>query len=134
MRKNLNFMITVLSLVFCMSAMAFGQDTTGSIEGYVKDAAGAVVPNVAVTIKSSTGTGAGTDSTGVGTGYNRTLTADGSGFFRLLGVPSGSYTVTTTATSGFGAATYENVVVVIGRATQLDIQVTPGQATAVVDV
>lgn len=127
-------MITVFSLVFCMSAVAFGQETIGSIEGYVKDAAGAVVPNVAVTVKSSTGTGTGTDTTGVGTGYNRTLTADGSGFFRLLGVPPGSYVVTTAATSGFGAATYENVIVVVGKATQLAIQVTPGQATAVVDV
>lgn len=127
-------MITMLSLVFCMSAIAFGQETTGSIEGYIKDAAGAVVPSVAVTVKSSTGSGAGTDSTGVGTGYNRTLTADGSGFFRLLGVPSGSYVVTTAETSGFGAARYENVIVVLGRATQLEIQVTPGQASAVVDV
>ncbi len=126
-------MITVLSLVFCLNVIAFGQETTGSVEGVVKDAAGAVVPNVSVTIKSFRG-GAISDTTGVGQGYSRTITTDGNGFFRVLGVPPGAYIVTTEATSGFGAATYENVRVILGNATQLDIQVTPGGASAVVDV
>ncbi|MGB7209591.1 MAG: carboxypeptidase regulatory-like domain-containing protein [Pyrinomonadaceae bacterium] len=135
MRKNLKFMITVVSLVFCLSAVAFGQETTGSIEGVVKDATGAVVPNVSVTIKSYMGANAGTtSSTGIGQGYNRSITTDGNGFFRVLGVPPGAYVVTTEATSGFGVATYENVKVILGNATQLDVQVTPGGASAVVDV
>jgi len=35
MRKNFKFMTTMLSLVFCLSAIAFGQESTGSIEGLV---------------------------------------------------------------------------------------------------
>jgi hypothetical protein len=134
MKKKFKFMITMLSLAFCLSAIAFGQESNGTIEGVVKDATGAVVPNVSVTIKSSTGTTGITSTTGIGQGYNRTVTTDSNGFFRVLEVPPGAYTVTTAATSGFGAATYENVRVVLGRSTQLDIAVAPGQASAVVDV
>lgn len=124
-------MVTVLSLVFCLAALAFGQETTGSIEGTVKDAAGAGVPNVSVTIKSSTGSGAGTSTTGVGQGFNRTVSADGSGFFRVLNVPPGVYVVSTEPTAGFGAATYDNVNVVLGKATPLDIEVKPGVSEVV---
>lgn len=134
MKRNIQILITALTVVLCSSLLAFGQETTGSIEGVVKDATGAVVPNVSVTVKSTRGTGVGTDTTGVGQGFNRTISADGNGFFRLLQVPPGTYTVTTAAASGFGQATYENVTVVLGRATQLDIQVTPGGASATVDV
>jgi len=134
MIKQFRFLTTILAVVFCLSAIAFGQETTGSIEGTVKDSTGAVVPNVSVTIKSSTGTGVGTSTTGVAQGYSRTVSADGSGFFRVLNVPPGMYVVTTAATGGFGAATYENVTVVLGKATQLEMTVAPGQASATVDV
>ncbi len=124
----------MLSLVFCLSAVAFGQEANGSIEGVVKDPAGAVVPNVAVTIKTVAGAQGATSSTGVGQGYNRTVNTDSNGFFRVLEVPPGSYVVTTAPTAGFGTATYENVRVVLGKATQLDIAVSAGGASAVVDV
>ncbi len=40
----------------------------------------------------------------------------------------------TTPTSGFGEAKYENVVISVGKNTQLDITVSPGTATNTVDV
>src|ERR1700752_5436039 len=101
MRKNSKYIVLVLSLVFCLAAIAFGQETTGSIEGTVKDSTVAIVPNVSVTIKSTTGTGAGTTTTGVSQGFNRTVQTDSAGFFRLLTVPPGTYVVTTAATAGF---------------------------------
>jgi hypothetical protein len=136
MRKNFNFLLSMLTLVFCLSAVAFGQETTGNIEGTVRDAQGAVVPNVAVTIRSFTGAtdNSGTTTSGNSQGFNRTITADGSGFFRVLQVPPGVYVVTTAATAGFGESRYENVQVVLGKTTQLDIQLTAGGASATVDV
>lgn len=126
MRKNLNFLCFVLSAVLCMSAIAFGQaETTGNIEGTLTDQTGAVVPNVSVTIKNSSS---------ASSGFNRTVTANGEGFFRVLQLPPGVYVVTTTEASGFGAATYENVQVTLGRTTQLNIQLTAGAASVVVDV
>ena len=117
--------MTVLTVVLCSSLLAFGQETTGSIEGFVKDPTGAVVPNVAVTIKDAGATGAG---------FSRTVTTDSQGFFRILQVPPGRFTVSTAAAAGFGASTVQNVQVVLGRATQLDIGVTAGTQEITVDV
>lgn len=134
MKKYFSFMI-MLAFVFCLTADAFGQETTGNIEGTVKDQSGAVVPNVSVTIQNinSSSDASGTVTTGTSQGFNRTITSDSEGFFRVLQVPPGVYTVTTAAVSGFGEARYENVQVVIGKTTQLNVDVKPG-ASAVVDV
>ena len=132
MRKNFRFMTLMLSL-FCLSVVAFGQETTGNIEGYVKDPSGAVVPNVSVKIVSAEVTENNT-RTSVATGVTRNLTTSAEGYFRAAQLPPGIYTVTTEATSGFGAATLNNVNVSVGRTTQLDINVTVGTGTTVVDV
>jgi hypothetical protein len=135
MRKKFNFIVSILSIVFCLSAIAFGQSQFGSIEVTVKDQNGAVVPNVAVTIKNigSTTDASGATSTGTGSGFNRTVTTDSDGFVRVMSIPPGIYNVTTSAT-GFGPAVYNNVAVVIDKATQIEVQVQPGTATATVDV
>ena len=124
---------TILAIV-CFSLTAFGQETTGGIEGTVKDANGAVVPNITVTITTAAQTATGTTTTGTGAGFRRSLTTDNEGFFRALQIPPGVYTIITTPASGFGEAKYENVNVAIGKNTQLDIIVNPGTATTTVDV
>lgn len=128
------FRVLFLSLVFCLSATVFGQETTGSIEGYVKDSAGAVVPNVNLTITSASGTASGTTTTGIGAGFRRSITTNEEGFFRILQVPPGTYDVVTAASGGFGEARYENVTVAIGQTTQLPITVNPGSNVTTVDV
>lgn len=133
MRKNMKSISFMLSLVFCFALTAFGQETTGTIEGYVKDPSGAVVPNVSVTVQSANET-ENTTRTSVATGFTRTLTSSDEGFFRVQQVPPGIYTITTQAASGFGATTLNNVNVGVGRTTQLDISLTIGAGTTVVDV
>lgn len=131
MRKSFKILISIISLVLCLTAFAFGQETNGNIEGTVKDQAGAVVPNVTITIASSKGT----STTGVTVGYKRTLTTDDGGFFRVLQVPPGAYDVVTSATAnGFGVAKYENVTVAIGQTTIVNVTVNPGTNLTVVDV
>lgn len=134
MKKNFLFVKLLFSLVLCVSVTAFGQETTGGIEGYIKDSTGAVVPNVTVTITSARESSSGTTTTGTSTGFRRTITTDDDGFFRVLQIPPGSYNVTTAATGGFAEARYENVTVAIGRNTQLDITVAPGTSVTTVDV
>jgi hypothetical protein len=136
MRKQLKFISLILSVIFSLTAAVFSQETTGNIEGTVKDPTGAVVPNASVTIRSFQGStdNSGTTTTGVSQGFNRTVTADEAGFFRVLQIPPGVYIVTTAPISGFGEARYENVQVVLGRTTQLDIELQAGNASAVVDV
>lgn len=126
------FLLVVIVLSIC--SLAFGQETTGSIEGSVKDTAGALVPNVTLTITSAGASTAGTTTTGSGGAFKRTITTNAEGFFRILQVPPGNYDVVTVPGSGFGEARYENVSVAIGQNTQLPITLTPGSSVTTVDI
>ena len=132
--KKTRYATLVLSLIMCFGAVAFGQETTGSIEGTVKDPNGAVVPSVTVTITNAKATASGTTTTGIGAGFKRTSTSNDDGNFRVLQVPPGVYDVVTTPSAGFGEARYENVTVTIGQATQLTVTVTPGTSVTTVDI
>jgi hypothetical protein len=121
-------------IVLATSSFAVGQETTGSIEGNVKDPAGALVPNVTLTITNANASSAGTTTTGTGSAFKRTITTNEEGFFRILQVPPGLYDVVTTASGGFGEARYENVSVTIGQTTQLSLTVKPGSSVTTVDI
>ncbi len=121
------------TIVLTTVSLAFGQETTGSIEGSVRDATGAVVPNITLTITTATET-SGTGATVFGAGFKRTVTTNDEGSFRVLQVPPGTYDVFTTEASGFGEARYENVAVAIGKTTMLAITVNPGSTAVTVDV
>ena len=125
MSKNPFSTCLVVLAFLCFAMPGFGQETFGGIEGVVKDSAGAVVPNVSVTI---------TNADNSGSGFRRTVTTDNEGFFRVLQVPPGNYSVVTAPSGGFGGTRYENVTVAIGRNTQLDIAVSPGGNVTSVDV
>ncbi|HLL16846.1 MAG TPA: TonB-dependent receptor [Pyrinomonadaceae bacterium] len=123
MVKNFKFLPSILALLFCLSGFAaFGQETTGEIQGTVKDPAGARVPGVTVNIK------------GIDVGFNRDITTDEEGYFRARQIPPGIYTVTAAATAGFTGQTKERVRVALGQATTVDFDVTVGGATADVTV
>lgn len=121
MRKNIKFISFVLSLVFCFAMTAFGQETTGEIQGTVTDPQGAVVPNVTITIS------------GINVGFNRTVQTDDQGFYRARQIPAGTYRVTIAANSGFTEQIKENVQVALGNATTLDFALSTSVG-AVVDV
>jgi hypothetical protein len=131
MKRISNFLVLSFAAILLMSAAAFGQtETTGNIEGTITDQAGAVVPNISVTLKNM----AVSSGASASAGFSRTVTADGSGFFRVLQIPPGVYEVTTAEASGFAAARYENVQVTLGRTAKLNIQLTTGTTAVVVDV
>src|ERR1051326_1952765 len=86
----------------CFVVMAFLQtrlraDTTGAILGAVRDAGGAAVPGVAVTVAN------------VETNLHQTALSDTSGDYRFLALPVGTYTVEATH-SGFRKFVAGNVV------------------------
>lgn len=116
MSRILKSITAIFTLALCFSFTALAQEQTGSIQGTITDPAGAVVPGVEVTIASTAGS----------TGFRRTTTADSNGFYIIQQVPPGSYTVTTTAISGFGVATANNVGVNLGSATVLNIALSAG--------
>jgi hypothetical protein len=120
--KNFKFMTVVLSFMLALSAIAFGQNTTGSIEGTITDQTGAVVPGVTVTVKS----------TGTTAGYNNTTTTNGDGYFVFSQIPVGTYQVTTNSAT-FKSATGE-VTVVLDKDANFSPKLEPGAPTVTVDV
>ncbi|HMT08138.1 MAG TPA: carboxypeptidase regulatory-like domain-containing protein [Pyrinomonadaceae bacterium] len=94
----LKLIVSILSVFALTSAIAFGQGTTGAIEGTVKDEKGAVVPGATVTLA------------GLSAGFNQTTTSNDSGSFRFERVPGGRYKVTVGAISGFVEKSMEVLV------------------------
>lgn len=112
MKRDLRTFLISLLLVTLLSAMAFGQETTGTLEITVKDANDAVVPNVPLQIESS----------GATSGYKRNVTTNAEGYFRLLQVPIGKFTITAAATAGFVEKKLDQVEINLGRTTALTIE------------
>lgn len=96
--------------------------TTGSVEGVVTDAAGAVVPNATVVLS------------GPGLVRPQTTSADENGGYRFLQVPPGRYTVKVDAAAGFGAFEQSNVEVNLSKSTQVNISLGAQGVSGTVDV
>jgi hypothetical protein len=122
MNKNFRFISLVLSFTFCFAAVAFGQNTSGSIEGTITDQNGAVVPNATVTAKSSGSTA----------GFNGTVTTNEDGYFQFPKVPIGTYIVTATNTN-FKTSKQE-VTVSLDKAAIVNTKLEVGGSDVVVDV
>ncbi len=111
MKKDLVVGWLTVFAVLAFSLVAVGQETTGNIEVTVKDEADAVVPNATVTIQNTGSTGS----------FKRTVTANDSGFARVILVPPGEYTVIVAAISGFAERRADNVSVGLGKTTPVSI-------------
>ena len=114
--------VMTVSLVLCFATAVFGQRTTGDLEGKVTDPNGAVVPNVSITL------------TGVSVGFKRTVQSDDQGEFRIQQVPTGTYKISTAATSGFQAAAVENISVSVEKVTVVTVKLGITTTTTTVDV
>ncbi len=112
MRKDFRSIFTLLAVVLSFALTAVAQETTGSIEITAKDSAGAIVPNVTITVSAS----------GTSAGFKRTVTTNDSGFARVLQIPPGTYTVTSAAVSGFVERTLPNIGVSLGKATIVNLE------------
>lgn len=100
MNYSFRLIASIISVFALTTAIAFGQVTTGTIEGTVKDAKGDVVPGATVTLSGQTA------------GFNQTVTSNDNGVFRFERVPTGRYKVTVGAISGFAETTIDAQVVV----------------------
>ncbi len=112
MKKDFRSIFTLLAVILSFAFAAFAQETTGSIEISAKDAAGAIVPNVAITISAS----------GNSAGFKRTVTTNDEGNARVLQVPPGTYTVSSAAVSGFVPKTITGIIVSLGKVTPINME------------
>ncbi len=110
MRRIIRNTLITLSFALCLAATAFGQRTTGDIEGTITDTNGAVVPGVKVTV------------TGITVGFSRSVQSDSQGVFRIQQIPAGSYKLSTAPIAGFAAMTVDSVTVTIENVTAANIK------------
>src|SRR6266481_2964386 len=89
-------------IMFLIAGIAWGQVTTGTISGTVKDSTGAVLPGTMVVILN--------DETGI----SRTLQTDASGRYSAPSLSLGHYRVTGTL-AGFHAVSRTGIVLTVGR-------------------
>jgi hypothetical protein len=124
MTKHFSFRLAAMALMslFIGLGSVFAQSTvTGGINGTVTDPQGSVVPNATVTV------------TNTGTNSVVTVNANADGGYRVNNLQPGNYRVETSV-SGFAPTKAENVVVEVGKTTNVDVTLTVGTATAEVQV
>ena len=109
----------ILALCLCLTGIVFGQETTGTIEGTVVDAQGGRIAGATVLVE--------------GNAFNRTATTDSDGFYRILQVPAGTYSITTSAPN-FAPDKIQDVQVTLGRVTTAEIKLNAGDVSAAVVV
>ena len=114
------------TLMLCIAALllfasgAVAQETTGGLQGTVKDQSGAVVPNAHVVVHGATLV------------VDKGIDTDGSGYFRFANLPPGDYDVTVSA-KGFKTAK-RDLTLEVGHLPSIDFTLDLGSATEVVEV
>jgi hypothetical protein len=120
MRKPLSRTLLVILFTFFLTLPGWCQYGAG-LQGTITDNTGAVVA------------GAGVTATNQQTGVQYTTESTGAGFYRINGLPPGNYTVEVKA-GNFRNYTSTDVVIASEQVRGLDIALSPGTATEVVQV
>lgn len=102
MLKNSLLLAVTCALAFSATPAFSQQMGTGTIDGRIVDATGAVLPGVSVTL------------TNAETGLSRTVVTDGNGRFRIPLLPVGRY-VLTTDLAGFQSLRRDGLVLNVGQ-------------------
>ena len=122
-RFNRNLILSLLLGVlatFCGSK-ASGQDATGRVTGIIVDPSGAVIADAHITV------------TNVATHISRETSSDGTGFYQILALPIGSYTVFVEH-QGFRSATTAESKLEINQTLKIDVKMELGSAAETVTV
>src|SRR5713101_6137557 len=112
--------VAALGLLFLIPLAGHAQETTGGLQGTVKDPSGAVVPGAKVALTGASSIG------------NKEIEADSSGYYRFANLPPGPYTITVTA-KGFATVKRE-LVLEVGHLPTVDFALEVGTASTIVEV
>ena len=114
--RSFMFAFALLILV----GFAFAQ-TTGTIEGVIKDPSGAVVPGVKVILTNEE------------TSQQREATSDESGYFRILQVPVGRYSLVLES-KGFKRHVRKGIILELNQTAHVDVELLVGDLAESVTV
>ena len=109
------------SCLFPSIAFAQSQATTGTIQGYVKDESGGVLPGAEVTVRH------------VETGQTRELVTDSTGYYRALSLPSGTYEITA-GQAGFTKLRQTGIGLTLGQSLDVSLVLKVAAASEMVTV
>ena len=110
-----------LFVLALLAAVAFAQETTGGLQGTVRDPTSAVVANAHV------------DLTGTSLVGKKDTNTDAAGYYRFANLPPGIYAVTITA-KGFSTQKREGLVIEVGHLPTVDFKLEVGASSTVVEV
>ena len=114
--------VASLAMVFSgFSIPLWAQNTVGRLNGQVADASSAVLPGASITAVQ------------VSTSRTFQTQSDEHGFYVLTNLPIGSYRVTVEK-SGFAKQVIDNLIVQVDQSIRLDLVLTVGATSAVVEV
>ena len=119
--RMLLVLLAIVSLLSLNPGTAGAQSPTGAIDGVVVDQSGAVMPGVMVTVAQPA------------TGLERTVISDGNGFFRVLLLPVGAYTLNAEL-PGFLPQKQSDLRVNVGQTVTLRIEMTVSGVAETVNV
>ncbi len=115
--------VRVFTLLFTLLIVTglFAQETTGGLQGTVKDPSGAIVQGATVTVTAPALVG------------SKQATSDSNGYYRFSNLPPATYTITATA-QGFTTLKREGVTIEVGHLPTLDLPMQVGTGSTVVEV
>src|SRR6266581_5240817 len=115
------FITAIVSLIALGTCLSFAQTSTATILGTVKDASGALVPGVSITVKH-------TESS-----LTRTVVSGERGAYTVPLLPVGAYEITTIM-PGFKQVVRSGVNLVVGQEAVIDLALEVGAAAETVTV
>jgi hypothetical protein len=110
-----------LSILVLFAATMLAQETTGGLQGTIKDPSGAVVVGAKIAVTAPTLVG------------SKETTTDSTGYYRFANLPPGTYTVIVKA-PGFETDKREKVILEVGHLPTLNLTLNVGAINTVVEV
>jgi outer membrane receptor protein involved in Fe transport len=119
--KTTRRFLTCAATLLFLPALALAQTVTGTLQGTVSDAKGAVVPGAQVVIRNTE------------TGQERTVQTNGDGNYTAAFLPLGRYTITA-ASKGFSKVAQENIEIALNQTRVINFTLNPSTVTEAVVV
>jgi hypothetical protein len=110
-----------IALVLFLGAAILSAAPVGAVKGYLRDASGAVVPNVALELRN------------VGTNVTLKTKSDASGYYQFLDLAPGTFTLTAEA-AGFRKQAVHDIEVLVDQIVSVDLKLEVGQLTEMIEV